>query len=352
MRIAGVQVSRYPARARARRRREHERGDACLRVCRRHPAGQLARRRRRAGIDDVAYAYLPGKGRVRVALVTSGNAELGRILRLLPRLDVEVIVPSALRDTEAVRRHRVRPVRAERDAGGSRLAHRPARRALARPRQRRADRSAPGPLGTVPTRCWPGCRCATGRPCQSAQARCGSPAACSGSPGAGRRAAHPGHARGPAPRRGELRARCVELPAAGELPGSLFLSNADPRADARSRGPWPSGSAGERADAAGARAGSGRGRQVATPPAPGATLFDGGAAWGDTGCCRRRARAHHCEFARSAHHRDQWWSPRAGCRSHFRAAGCGTCGSPDPWILLWCWRPCCSPWSGGRIAGG
>ena len=50
-------------------------------------------------LDDVAYAYLPGKGRVRVALVTSGNAELARILRLLPRLDVQVIAPSALRDT-------------------------------------------------------------------------------------------------------------------------------------------------------------------------------------------------------------------------------------------------------------
>jgi hypothetical protein len=49
-------------------------------------------------LDDVAYAYLPGKGRVRVALVTDGNQELARTLRLLPRLDVEVIGPAALRD--------------------------------------------------------------------------------------------------------------------------------------------------------------------------------------------------------------------------------------------------------------
>jgi len=48
-------------------------------------------------IDDVAYAYLPGKGNVRVGLVTSGSPDLARILRLLPRLDVEVIPPSRLR---------------------------------------------------------------------------------------------------------------------------------------------------------------------------------------------------------------------------------------------------------------
>jgi hypothetical protein len=48
-------------------------------------------------LDDVAYAYLPGKGRVRVGLVTAGNAGLARTLRLLPRLAVEVIPPGALR---------------------------------------------------------------------------------------------------------------------------------------------------------------------------------------------------------------------------------------------------------------
>jgi hypothetical protein len=48
-------------------------------------------------LDDVAYAYLPGKGRVRVGLVTAGNADLARTLRLLPRLAVEVIPPAALR---------------------------------------------------------------------------------------------------------------------------------------------------------------------------------------------------------------------------------------------------------------
>ena len=49
-------------------------------------------------LDDVAYAYLPGKGRVRVGLVTTGNADLARTLRLLPRLAVEVIAPGALHD--------------------------------------------------------------------------------------------------------------------------------------------------------------------------------------------------------------------------------------------------------------
>jgi hypothetical protein len=44
-------------------------------------------------LDDAAYAYLPGKGRVRVGLVTAGNADLARSLRLLPRLTVEVIPP-------------------------------------------------------------------------------------------------------------------------------------------------------------------------------------------------------------------------------------------------------------------
>ncbi len=50
------------------------------------------------GIDDVAYAYLPGKGRVRVGLVTRGNQDLARALRLLPRLDVEVVASARLRE--------------------------------------------------------------------------------------------------------------------------------------------------------------------------------------------------------------------------------------------------------------
>ncbi len=49
-------------------------------------------------LDDVAYAYLPGKGRVRVGLVTAGNADLVRTLRLLPRVAVDVIAPGALHD--------------------------------------------------------------------------------------------------------------------------------------------------------------------------------------------------------------------------------------------------------------
>jgi hypothetical protein len=44
-------------------------------------------------LDNVAYAYLPAKNRVRLALVTPGNAELLRALRLIPRLDVEVVSP-------------------------------------------------------------------------------------------------------------------------------------------------------------------------------------------------------------------------------------------------------------------
>lgn len=49
-------------------------------------------------LDDTAYAYLPGKSRVRLALVTPGNAELTRALRLLPRIDLEVLNPARLRD--------------------------------------------------------------------------------------------------------------------------------------------------------------------------------------------------------------------------------------------------------------
>ncbi len=47
-------------------------------------------------LDDVGYAYLPGKGKVRVGLVTAGNADLARTLHLLPRLSVEVVAPGAL----------------------------------------------------------------------------------------------------------------------------------------------------------------------------------------------------------------------------------------------------------------
>jgi hypothetical protein len=49
-------------------------------------------------LDDVAYAYLPGKGRVRVGLVTSGNADLARTLRMLPRVTLEVVRPGPLHD--------------------------------------------------------------------------------------------------------------------------------------------------------------------------------------------------------------------------------------------------------------
>lgn len=49
-------------------------------------------------LDDTAYAYLPGKSRLRLALVTPGNTGLTRALRLLPRLEVEVVGPARLRD--------------------------------------------------------------------------------------------------------------------------------------------------------------------------------------------------------------------------------------------------------------
>lgn len=49
-------------------------------------------------LDNTAYAYLPGKSRVRVALVTPGNAELARVLRLLPRIEVEVLSPLRVGD--------------------------------------------------------------------------------------------------------------------------------------------------------------------------------------------------------------------------------------------------------------
>jgi hypothetical protein len=49
-------------------------------------------------LDDTAYAYLPGKGRVRVGLFTAGNPPLAQALRLLPRVEVEVTAPGRWRD--------------------------------------------------------------------------------------------------------------------------------------------------------------------------------------------------------------------------------------------------------------
>lgn len=66
-------------------------------------------------LDDTAYAYLPGKARLRVALVTAGNADLSRLLRLLPRLDLQVLSPARLRELarfDAVILDRVAPPRA------------------------------------------------------------------------------------------------------------------------------------------------------------------------------------------------------------------------------------------------
>jgi hypothetical protein len=66
-------------------------------------------------LDNAAYAYLPGKSRVRIALVTSGNAELIRLLRLLPRVDLQVLGPERLRELrrfDAVILDRVAPPQA------------------------------------------------------------------------------------------------------------------------------------------------------------------------------------------------------------------------------------------------
>lgn len=49
-------------------------------------------------LDDTAYAYLPAKGRVRLALVTPGNTDLARALRLLPHVEVEVVSPARVRE--------------------------------------------------------------------------------------------------------------------------------------------------------------------------------------------------------------------------------------------------------------
>ena len=49
-------------------------------------------------LDDTAYAYLPARSRVRLALVTPGNTDLARALRLLPHVDVEVVSPARVRE--------------------------------------------------------------------------------------------------------------------------------------------------------------------------------------------------------------------------------------------------------------
>jgi hypothetical protein len=49
-------------------------------------------------LDDSAYAYLPGKSRVRVALVTRGNEPLARTLEVLPRVDLKVLPPERQRE--------------------------------------------------------------------------------------------------------------------------------------------------------------------------------------------------------------------------------------------------------------
>jgi hypothetical protein len=49
-------------------------------------------------LDNTAYAYLPGKGRVRVGLFTAGNPALAQALRLLPRVEVEVVPPARWRE--------------------------------------------------------------------------------------------------------------------------------------------------------------------------------------------------------------------------------------------------------------
>jgi hypothetical protein len=53
-------------------------------------------------LDDAAYAYLPGKSRVRVALITRGNEPLARTLRVLPRLDLRVLPPERQREARGV----------------------------------------------------------------------------------------------------------------------------------------------------------------------------------------------------------------------------------------------------------
>ena len=49
-------------------------------------------------LDNTAYAYLPTRSRVRLALVTRGDTDLARALRLLPHIDVEVVSPARARE--------------------------------------------------------------------------------------------------------------------------------------------------------------------------------------------------------------------------------------------------------------
>ena len=46
-------------------------------------------------LDDTAFAFLPSKHVVRVALVTRGNPQLQHALELLPRVQLTVLVPGA-----------------------------------------------------------------------------------------------------------------------------------------------------------------------------------------------------------------------------------------------------------------
>ncbi len=66
-------------------------------------------------LDDTAYAFLPGKSRVRIALVTPGNAALARTLRMLSHVDVQVVAPgraAELSGVDAAVFDRVTPERA------------------------------------------------------------------------------------------------------------------------------------------------------------------------------------------------------------------------------------------------
>lgn len=45
-------------------------------------------------LDDTAYGFLPGKSRVRVALVSPGNVALARALRTLPRVELQMVAPA------------------------------------------------------------------------------------------------------------------------------------------------------------------------------------------------------------------------------------------------------------------
>jgi len=65
-------------------------------------------------LDDVAYGFVPGKDRVRVALVTSGNPALARALRMLPHVQLQLVAParaSALDGVDAAVFDRVTPPR-------------------------------------------------------------------------------------------------------------------------------------------------------------------------------------------------------------------------------------------------